>query len=126
MKARVRTDSLGNITVHIEGGLDFENCEPLRNQLSLLEAKNPSSDITIDLNHLDFVGSSGIGHFVETIKILKTRRVNLFFSNVKNEFQKVFKLYDFDVVEMMMGEFEAEESEMRTTGFGMRRNTFEN
>ena len=34
LKAQVRTDSLGNITVHMEGGLDFENSMPFGRHFS--------------------------------------------------------------------------------------------
>jgi anti-sigma B factor antagonist len=56
MKAKVRTDSCGNIIIHMEGGLDYENTAPLKNELETLTKENPSSQITIDLNRLDFVG----------------------------------------------------------------------
>ena len=70
MNAHVRTDACGNITVHMEGGLDYENSLPLKRELEEMVKQNPTSTITIDLNRLDFVGSSGIGFFVETIKVL--------------------------------------------------------
>ncbi|MBY0414420.1 MAG: STAS domain-containing protein, partial [Bdellovibrionales bacterium] len=67
MKAQIHTDSLGNIIVHMSGGLDYENSIPLRQELHELTVKNPTCTITLDMNGLDFVGSSGIGIFVETL-----------------------------------------------------------
>lgn len=126
MKARMRTDATGNITVHMEGGLDYENTIPLRKELDELVAENPTSTITLDLHSLDFVGSSGIGFFVETIRSLNKNKEQIKLSNVKSEFLKVFKLYDFDAMELMISEFDNDDTEELNTIFGNRRNTFQN
>ncbi|EQC49398.1 STAS domain protein [Bacteriovorax sp. BSW11_IV] len=126
MKARMRTDATGNITVHMEGGLDYENTIPLRKELDDLVAENPTSTITLDLHSLDFVGSSGIGFFVETIRSLNKNKEQIKLSNVKSEFLKVFKLYDFDAMELMISEFDNDDTEELNTIFGNRRNTFQN
>jgi anti-sigma B factor antagonist len=124
MKARIRTDALGNI--HMEGGLDFENTVPLRKELEQLMEANPASTITLDLHQLEFVGSSGIGHFVDTIQALNANREKIKLSNVKTEFIKVFKLYNFDAMEALIHEFDTDDTEELNTQFGNRRKTFQN
>jgi anti-sigma B factor antagonist len=126
MKARIRTDALGNITVHMEGGLDFENTVPLRKELEQLMDANPASTITLDLHQLEFVGSSGIGHFVDTIQALNENRDKIKLSNVKTEFMKVFKLYNFDAMEALIHEFDNDDTQELNTLFGNRKNTFQN
>ena len=126
MKARIRTDALGNITIHMEGGLDFENTVPLRKELEQLMDANPASTITLDLHQLEFVGSSGIGHFVETIHALNANREKIKLSNVKTEFMKVFKLYNFDAMEALIHEFDTDDTEELNTQFCNRRKTFQN
>jgi anti-sigma B factor antagonist len=126
MKARIRTDALGNITIHMEGGLDFENTVPLRKELEQLMEANPASTITLDLHQLEFVGSSGIGHFVDTIQALNANREKIKLSNVKTEFIKVFKLYNFDAMEALIHEFDTDDTEELNTQFGNRRKTFQN
>ena len=126
LKAQVRTDSMGNITVHMEGGLDFENSMPFRRELSSLMTENPLSTITLDLNRLEFVGSSGIGVFVETIKILNDKKKQIKIANVKTEFMKVFKLFEFDALESMIMQFDNDDTEDLNLKFGNRRNTFQN
>lgn len=126
MKARVRTDALGNITIHMEGGLDFDNCIPLRQQLKEMIHKNPSSQITLDLHSLEFVGSSGIGHFVETINSLNKNREQVLLSNVKTEFLKVFKLYHMDAMEALVTDFDDDETHDLSSRFANRKNTFQN
>ena len=125
MKAQINTDSFGNIIVHVRGGLDFETTVPLRDELEELAQKNPQSLITIDMHNLDFVGSSGIGHFVETLKILQGRNSNIKLSNVKTEFMKVFKLYNLDALDTLIQEFDNDDTEDLNTKFRNRRKTFE-
>lgn len=125
IKAQVRTDALGNITVHMNGGLDYENSIPLRQELIQLTKQHPTSTITLDMNSLDFVGSSGIGIFVETLRMLNERKSHIKLSNVKAEFVKVFKLYNFDAIEMMIEDFESDETE-NMARFSGRKNTYQN
>lgn len=126
MKAQIRTDSLGNITVHMNGGLDFENSLPLRNELQELSTLNPASIITLDMQSLDFVGSSGIGFFVETLQILNKNKTQIKLTNVKNEFIRVFKLYNFDAFQLIESEFDNDETENLNKKFGNRKNTYQN
>ena len=126
MKAQIRTDSEGNITVHMNGGLDYENSLPLRIELQELSQKNPASTITLDMYALDFVGSSGIGIFVETLQILNKNKAQIKLSNVKTEFMKVFKLYNFDAFKLVEAEFENDDTENLNQKYGNRKNTFQN
>ncbi|MBP9681640.1 MAG: anti-sigma factor antagonist [Bacteriovorax sp.] len=126
MKAQIRTDSQGNITVHMNGGLDYENSLPLRLELQTLTQENPASTITLDMHSLDFVGSSGIGLFVETLQILNKNKSQIKLSNVKTEFLKVFKLYNFDAFKLIEAEFDSDETEMLNQKFGNRKNTYQN
>lgn len=126
MKAQIHTDSEGNIIVHMSGGLDYENSIPLRNELQELTYKNPTCTITLDMHSLDFVGSSGIGIFVETLHLLNKEKSQIKLSNVKTEFLKVFKLYNFDAFKLMESEFETDETENLNQKFGNRKHTFQN
>lgn len=126
MKAHVRADSSGNLVVHMEGGLDYDNQVLLRKELHDLIKNNPTSGITLDLNGLDFVGSSGIGHFVETLKILNEKRDHIKLSNVRSEFVKVFKLYNLDAFALMEKSFDDDETETLNSRFGNRKRTFQN
>jgi anti-sigma B factor antagonist len=126
MKAQIRTDSQGNITIHMNGGLDYENSIPLRLELESLTKQNPASIITLDMHSLDFVGSSGIGIFVETLQILNKNKAQIKLSNVKTEFIKVFKLYNFDAFNLIVADFESDETENLNQKYGNRKNTFQN
>lgn len=129
MKANVLRDANGNIIVHMQGDLNYDHSLPLRTELQNIAKANPNAKITIDLGAIDFVGSSGICHFVETVKYLKeNRQANVSLSNVKPEFIKIFKLYalnEADYIAELM-DFDNDETENLNTRFGNRNNTFEN
>lgn len=125
MKASIHRDSLGNITVHMEGGLDYENTAPLKKELEGLIVDNPNSQITIDMNALDFVGSSGISVFIDTLKALNKNRDLVKLSNVKTEFIKVFKLYGIDALEALIWDFDNDDTENLGKRAGKKR-TFQN
>ena len=126
MKAQISTDSTGNITVHMRGGLNYEHSAPFKQELEELIMENPRSTITLDMHFLDFVGSSGISTFVKTIKELNKDAKKVRPSNVKKEFLKVFKLYDDDVLEAIIDDFDYDDipsfNSLGTPG----RRTFEN
>jgi anti-sigma B factor antagonist len=129
MKANVLRDANGNIIVHMQGDLNYDHSLPLRNELQQIANSNPNSTITIDIGAIDFVGSSGICQFVETVKFLKeNRRSNVSLSNVKPEFIKIFRLYSLNeadyVAELM--NFDNDETENLNQRFGNRQQTFEN
>lgn len=126
MKARVRTDSRGNITVHMEGGLDYENNSPLRQELESLAEENPASLITLDINRLDFVGSSGIAVFVDTIKSLNAKKDQIRITNATSEFIKIFQLYNLDLMSVLENEFDDDSTEFLSQRFSNRKRTFEN
>jgi anti-sigma B factor antagonist len=106
--ANINTDATGNIIVHITGSLDYENNAPLRQELLELSKQNTTSTITLDLFNLDFVGSSGIGIFVETLRVVNDQ-TGLRLINVKTEFIKVFKLYHFPQLASLLVDYEDED-----------------
>ena len=129
MKANILRDASGNIIVHMQGDLNYDHSLPLRSELQSIANKNPNSSITIDLGAIDFVGSSGICQFVETVKYLKeNRKANVALSNVKPEFLKIFRLYSLNeadyVAELM--NFDNDETDNLSSRFGNRGPTFEN
>lgn len=131
MKANVLRDALGNITIQMSGDLDYENSMPLRRELTELTTDNPHSKITVDLGGVDFVGSSGICHFVETIGLInkdKASNTKVSLSNVSGDFKKVFKLYTVEEAELIWDEMDLdnEDTSQLNSAFGNRKRTFQN
>ena len=125
MRARVINDSSGNINIHLEGGMDFENIVPLQDELRRLASSYPTALINLDFTALNFVGSSGIGILVQTIKSMNNRNDQIRVSNVSPEFEKVFKLYNFEAVQLLMDKFDSEDTELDLF-YGDKRRTFQN
>lgn len=131
MKANILRDALGNITVQMEGDLDYEHSNPLRSELIELAEENPNAKINVDLGGVDFVGSSGICHFVETVQAINTKKEDfnrMSLSNVSQEFRKIFKLYNIDESKLIWDQFDFDndETEGLQSKFGARKRTFEN
>lgn len=131
MKANVLRDALGNITVQMNGDFDFDSCIPLREELRDLAVQNPHAKITVDMGAVDFVGSSGISHFVDTIKLInqnKNEYNKLTLANVSSDFQKVFKLFSPQDIDLIWDQFEMENDETSSMNqsFGNRKRTFQN
>lgn len=126
LEAKIRTDACGNLTVHMCGGLDYESGIKFRNEILELIDDNPTSDVIIDMDTLDFVGSSGIGLFVETIKILNKKKADLKLSNVKTEFVKVFKLYNLSALDALILEFDNDDTSDLSSKFTSRKHTYQN
>ena len=108
MKANVLRDALGNITVQMSGDFEYDNCMPIRDELKELASSNPNAQITVDLGAVDFVGSSGISHFVETVKLInkdKHKNNKLSVKNANQNFKRIFKLYTLDEAQMFWDEF---------------------
>ena len=130
MQAQVLRNSLGDIIVHMSGDLEYDHSIPLRNQINGLVSENPNATITIDIGAVDFVGSSGICHFVETLTLINKeynfKKVSL--SNISDDFKKILRLYSKDDVESILDDFEMnnDDTESLNTLFGNRRRTFEN
>lgn len=98
MKTHIK--KLGDtIIVHMDGTLDFETHVPLREDLSKLirhaKTDTVAKKIIFNLERLEFVGSSGISSFVQTLKEFNTAApTKPAYCNVKSEFKRVIKAFD--------------------------------
>ncbi len=126
LEANIHTDSQGNLTIHMRGGFNYESIKSLRQELNRITTKNPYSHITLDMNQVDFVGSTGIAHFVDTLNVLNKNKTFIQMANVKSEFIKVFKLYKMEALETMIQEFENDDTENLGQMFANRKRTFSN
>jgi anti-anti-sigma factor len=87
------------IVVTMNGKLDFDTYVPLRESLGRI-VRNAKTDSTpkkiiINMENLEFVGSSGISSFIQT---LKEFNINIptkpRYCNVGNEFKRVIRAFD--------------------------------
>jgi anti-anti-sigma factor len=87
------------IVVSMDGRLDFETNAPLREELSKLVRPNRTDSvpkkIIFDLENLEFVGSSGISSFVQTLKDFNASVAEKpKYCNVRSEFRRVMNAFD--------------------------------
>ena len=105
LKANIQTNALGDIIIHLNGNINFENQKELQKEVQILEKQHPYSTITLDMNALDFVGSSSISTFVSYLKFLHEKDQNKYkISNVKSEFLRIFSIYGFNFSKMLTNE----------------------
>ena len=122
MKVEIDRDAFGNIIVRMKGDMSYENAAPLRNEIQSLLSKNPSASVTINMQNVDFVGASGIGQFVKTLKTVNRDQTKVRLSNVRSEFIKVFRIYDLTEQDMkkIIEDFDSDENESLGFRFGRR------
>ena len=87
------------VVVSMDGKLDFETNIPLREKLSKLIQPNKTDStpkkIIFNLEHLEFVGSSGISTFVQTLKEFNANSPSRpRYCNVKSEFKRMIQAFD--------------------------------
>ena len=102
---KMKTDikkSGDTVIVSMDGRLDFEASEPLREELSRL-IRPPRAGVTdstpkkiiFNLEGLEFVGSSGISSFIQTLKEFNSVSPEKpRYCNVKSEFRRIMKAFD--------------------------------
>ncbi len=129
MKANIIKDAMGNIIVQMQGDITVDTTIGFRQEINLLIASHPTARVSFDMSALDFVGSSGISHFVETLKILRQNSASaITLQNVDADFEKIFKLYGLTAEHVCIDNFGMEDDETATLNmrFGNRTKTFEN
>lgn len=99
MKTQIKKNG-DTVVVSMDGRLDFETNGSLREELTKLIAPHRNTDSTpkkiiFNLENLEFVGSSGISSFVQTMKEFNASVPNRpRYCNVKSEFKRVIKAFD--------------------------------
>ncbi|MBI2712086.1 MAG: STAS domain-containing protein [Bdellovibrio sp.] len=102
MKTQIKKKG-DTIVVTMDGQLDFGTHVPLREDLNKLihSSKTDSTPkkIIVNLENLEFVGSSGISSFVQTLKAFTQESpTRPRFCNVKSEFRRIIKAFDEEEV----------------------------
>ena len=96
MSLRASLLNQGEITViALEGKLDFENQDILRE--SIMNLTRQGKKVVVDMEGLNFVGSSGITNFIRSLYELQERGMSVpRLCNVKSEFKKIISAYDIN------------------------------
>lgn len=99
MKTNIKKNG-DTVIITIQGNLDYENQEPLKRDLDKL-ATQAATKVIFNFEQLEFVGSSGITHFIQTLsdfqsRITRDQVAKPIFCGVKSEFRRLMKVIDQD------------------------------
>lgn len=98
MKSQIK--KIGDtIVVSVGGKLDYETQEPFKENLKKIAANSKTDStptkVIFDMEGLEFVGSSGITQFIQTLKEFGTKTdQKARIMKASNEFKKVMKAFD--------------------------------
>ena len=96
MKSQIR--KIGkNVVVQVDGKLDYETQDGFKESLRELARGTDSTakNVIFNMEKLEFVGSSGITQYIQTIKdFAKRTDQKAKILNASNEFKKVMKAFD--------------------------------
>jgi anti-anti-sigma factor len=98
MKARIKS-SADSIVLYIDGKIDYETqddvCVFINKTIERNKKDEAPKKIVMNFKGLDFVGSSGITQFVQSLKQIHTdTHVTPKYCSVRSEFQKIMKAFD--------------------------------
>lgn len=93
----LKLNTIGKIkTIEIAGKFDIESTEEFESIFAKLIEPNPSI-VSIDMNRLDYIDSSGIGSLIKSLNSLKNKKGKLVLVGMKPMIQNVFKLAKLDM-----------------------------
>lgn len=100
MKARMKNNN-DSIVLYLDGKIDYETQDDICLFINKTIEKNKKDEapkkIVVNLMNLDFVGSSGITQFVQSLKQIHTEtHVTPKYCGVRSEFQKIMKAFDVE------------------------------
>jgi anti-anti-sigma factor len=104
MKARIR-NTKASIIISIDGKVDYETqdevCKIINSTISKNKENPGNRNVVLNFKNLEFVGSSGITQFVQSLKsIQQNTDVVPKYCGVRSEFKKIMKAFeaatDFD------------------------------
>ena len=94
IKTNVRMDG-ESVVVSISGMLDFETTDSFRENLFEIEKQVGQNQVVFDLGLLEFVGSSGISAFIQTLREFNSRLPSRpRYVNVRSEFKRIITAFD--------------------------------
>ena len=98
MKARIKSNN-DTIILYIDGKVDYETQDDVCVFINKTIAKNKKDEtpkrVVMNFQNLDFVGSTGITQFVQSLKAIHTENhMTPKYCGVRSEFQKIIKAFD--------------------------------
>jgi|GEM_PF-5491462 len=95
LQGQITTTSTGDIVIYLKGELEYSVIKELQENMKNILVQYPSVNVTLDMNSVSFVGSSGIQDFLSTCSRLNDLYNRVRVKNLKQEFAHLLKIYDF-------------------------------
>lgn len=98
MKVRIKNNP-NTVVISLDGKIDYETqdgvCEFINKTIERNKKDQTAKNIVVNFSALEFVGSSGITQFVQSLKqIHHDTDVTPKYCGVRSEFQKIIKAFD--------------------------------
>jgi anti-sigma B factor antagonist len=95
MKSEI-TQNGDTVVVKITGYLDFESTHPIQRSLDQIYAQNKNAKVVVDMQSLEFVGSSGVAAFVRGMKSFNQQISKPRYVGVRTECLRLFRAFEDD------------------------------
>jgi anti-anti-sigma factor len=95
--ADFQSSSHGNIQVlSVSGRLDPQGGKDFKDAMTALSDSHPSSDVIVDVEHLEYMASAGFRELFMVGRKLDRAGARLVVSSLRGEVKRVFELAGFD------------------------------
>ncbi len=88
----------GDLIVKLNGEMDANGCIQIRPDLEQITHSETGNNITLDLHHVSFLDSSGVGAIVFLYKRLKEQKRTLEITGIHGQPQELVSLLRIDTV----------------------------
>ena len=95
MKVKAREAS-GYVLLTPSDDITFQTCHPFRSQMDKALEMFPAPWVVIDLSHVSFINSSGVGVMVEMLRRLRRRGGGLCLINVHEQLRRLLEKTKLD------------------------------
>ncbi|RKX74335.1 MAG: hypothetical protein DRP87_17070 [Spirochaetes bacterium] len=86
----------GNLIIKLEGYLDTKNSIPFREAVTRALSENKKwSSVVIDLLHVSYISSTGIGSLANILVETKKAGKEMYLANVNNKVKSIMKMLGF-------------------------------
>lgn len=91
-----------NWNVTLEGELDIYTAPDLKDRLSEIKEEK-IKDLTINMQNLEYIDSTGLGILVGALKRLKQKEKDIYITNTKPNVKKIFTITGLDKIFKLEG-----------------------
>lgn len=93
MNIAIRTESRGTEQiVYVTGEIDVYTAPQIKERLVSLVSQPENRSVTVDLEHVQYIDSTGIGIFIGSLKVAKQTGCQLSMQQVPERLERLFRI----------------------------------